>query len=230
VDVATVATPAEVGVPRRVAVASNLRLLEETVAAALAGVGHRTARIPWPRPETESEPVTAEVVVIVFEAVGEKSVDAVRTLLEGSTGRSLVVVGTRPGPLWGALVDAGADAVLPATISIEELLEAIEALARGDEVLGFVERQGLLRQWFAARAAQIAYRSQLERLTQREREVLELLHAGYSATMIAVRLGVSETTVRSQIRAVLRKLGVRSQLAAVAVLDGSRAEFLTGEE
>src|SRR5699024_10351173 len=146
-----------------------------------------------------SDPVGTEVVVIVFEAVGEQAVETVRTLLDGNTGRSLVVVGSSPGPLWGALVDAGADGVVPATTSIDGLLEAIEALAGGDEVLGFVERQGLLRQWFAARANQIAYRSQLERLTQRELEVLELLHSGCSATVIADRLGVSETTVRSQI-------------------------------
>ncbi|RYJ01406.1 MAG: LuxR family transcriptional regulator, partial [Actinomycetales bacterium] len=86
---------------------------------------------------------------------------------------------------------------------------------------GFVERQGLLRQWFALRADQLASQGRLAQLTPREREVLAMLHEGSSTAVIAERLDISQTTVRSQIRAVLRKLGVRSQLAAVAALDAS---------
>jgi DNA-binding NarL/FixJ family response regulator len=55
-----------------------------------------------------------------------------------------------------------------------------------------------------------------ERLTMREREVLAALVDGLSAEEIAETQFVALTTVRSQIRSVLQKLGVRSQLAAVA--------------
>jgi DNA-binding NarL/FixJ family response regulator len=58
--------------------------------------------------------------------------------------------------------------------------------------------------------------SPFERLTARERKVLAALVEGLSAEEIAESHFVSLTTVRSQIRAVLQKLGVRSQLAAVA--------------
>jgi DNA-binding CsgD family transcriptional regulator len=54
-------------------------------------------------------------------------------------------------------------------------------------------------------------------LTSSERRVLYYLTAGRSAQEIADELVVSLATVRSHIRSVLRKLGVRSQLAAVAV-------------
>ena len=54
-------------------------------------------------------------------------------------------------------------------------------------------------------------------LTSSERRVLYFLTAGRSAQEIADELVVSLATVRSHIRSVLRKLGVRSQLAAVAV-------------
>ena len=50
----------------------------------------------------------------------------------------------------------------------------------------------------------------------RECEVLAALIDGLSAEEIAETQYVALTTVRSQIRAVLQKLGVRSQLAAVA--------------
>jgi len=54
------------------------------------------------------------------------------------------------------------------------------------------------------------------RLTHRQREILSLLVEGVRAKQIASRLGLSETTVRNHIRAILRELGVHSQLEAVA--------------
>jgi DNA-binding CsgD family transcriptional regulator len=53
-------------------------------------------------------------------------------------------------------------------------------------------------------------------LTPRQRQVLGLLADGVPAKKIAARLGVSEATVRTYIRLVLRELGAHSQLEAVA--------------
>lgn len=53
-------------------------------------------------------------------------------------------------------------------------------------------------------------------LTGRQREVLQLLAEGVRAHEIAVRFGLSETTVRNHIRALLARLGCHSQLEAVA--------------
>ena len=61
-------------------------------------------------------------------------------------------------------------------------------------------------------------------LTTSERRVLFYLTEGWSAQAIADELVVSLTTVRSHIRSVLRKLGVRSQLAAVAVANSRDLE------
>lgn len=57
----------------------------------------------------------------------------------------------------------------------------------------------------------------LSRLTPREGDVLGLLADGLTAEVIAGRLGVSSNTVRSHLQAVFSKLGVHSQLQAVAV-------------
>lgn len=56
-----------------------------------------------------------------------------------------------------------------------------------------------------------------DRLSARQREVLELLADGVPAREIARRLGLAEATVRNHIRLTLRKLGCHSQLEAVAV-------------
>ena len=57
----------------------------------------------------------------------------------------------------------------------------------------------------------------LERLTRREREVLAELARGHRAQAVADRYVVSLATVRTQIRSVLNKLEVGSQLEAVAL-------------
>ena len=59
-------------------------------------------------------------------------------------------------------------------------------------------------------------------LTPRQREILQLLSDGQRVKQIAIRLHIAETTVRNHIRAILRALGVNSQLEAVA-----RARTLT---
>jgi DNA-binding NarL/FixJ family response regulator len=61
-------------------------------------------------------------------------------------------------------------------------------------------------------------------LTASERRVLFFLTTGRSAQDIADDLVVSVTTVRSHIRSILRKLGVRSQLAAVAIANSQDFE------
>jgi PAS domain S-box-containing protein len=53
-------------------------------------------------------------------------------------------------------------------------------------------------------------------LTERQREVLELLADGRPAKVIATSLGVSETTIRTHIHAILVELGTHSQLEAIA--------------
>lgn len=67
-------------------------------------------------------------------------------------------------------------------------------------------------------------------LTASERRVLYYLTQGWTAQDIADELVVSLTTVRSHIRSVLRKLGVRSQLAAVAIANGRDHEVSESTE
>ena len=55
-----------------------------------------------------------------------------------------------------------------------------------------------------------------ERLTPREREVLDLMAMGLDNRAIAAKLRIEYTTVRGHVRAVIEKLGARSRLEAVA--------------
>jgi DNA-binding NarL/FixJ family response regulator len=84
-------------------------------------------------------------------------------------------------------------------------------------VIGRADRAALLDELRLERAGTRRAHATFERLTHREALVLGALADGLSADEIAEAHFVALTTVRSQIRAVLHKLGVRSQLAAVAL-------------
>ena len=61
-----------------------------------------------------------------------------------------------------------------------------------------------------------------ERLTPREYEILSMLADGKTTAGIALELVISIETVRSHVKAVLRKLGVHSRTAAIARLEELR--------
>jgi DNA-binding NarL/FixJ family response regulator len=79
------------------------------------------------------------------------------------------------------------------------------------------ERHRLLAELRAWRARDRAEHEPYLRLSPRERDVLRALAQGGSVADIAQRAFVSVATVRTQVRAILQKLGVSSQLEAVAL-------------
>jgi DNA-binding NarL/FixJ family response regulator len=131
--------------------------------------------------------------------------------------RVVVVTGETGDAAWGAALEQGAVAVLPKDIALPELVTVVSAVAAGETVLDEGRRQDLLAAARRARSEEDARLSPFTQLSRREDEVLRALADGKSAVAIATEAYVSEATVRTQIRAVLTKLGVSSQLQAVAV-------------
>jgi DNA-binding NarL/FixJ family response regulator len=137
--------------------------------------------------------------------------------LVASGCRALVVSGISDEAVIGRCLARGASGWLPKRASLEELLAAILALAGGREVLRESERDRLLRVWRERREAESAVLGPFLRLSPREGAVLGLLMEGRSVDWIAQTSFVSSDTVRTQVRAILTKLGVNSQLEAVAL-------------
>jgi len=113
-------------------------------------------------------------------------------------------------------VEAGASGVVSKVADLEAVFHAVVHAAHHERVQPTMERERMLAVLRGARRQERARLERFERLTRRERVVLAGLMDGLSASEIAESSFVSLTTVRSQIRAVLLKLGVTSQLAAVA--------------
>ena len=117
---------------------------------------------------------------------------------------------------WGRCLAHGARIVLSQRGSLASLVSVVRRVAQGDSVLDLVERDRLL-EIYRRRSAKIgAERGRLKRLTRQEGEILRHLMAGRTVREIAALRVVSEGTVRTQVRAVLGKLELNSQLAAVA--------------
>jgi DNA-binding NarL/FixJ family response regulator len=140
--------------------------------------------------------------------------------LDADGWRVLVVTGVARQDRLAAAVNAGAAGLLPKSSALHRFLDLVEQAADGRLLMPPAER----RRWVEVHRRRQAEISTLRLLTTREREVLEQLAAGSRAGSIAAASGVSITTVRTHIRSVLTKFGVRSQLEAVALLRASRGE------
>jgi DNA-binding NarL/FixJ family response regulator len=103
-----------------------------------------------------------------------------------------------------AVIRAGARGYVTKTISADELAAAIERVANGDAVFS-PRLAGFVLDAFRA-GEQVAGDADLNELTQREREVLQLIARGYMYKEIAARLNLSVKTVESHVSNVLRKL------------------------
>ncbi|GAA1998774.1 LuxR family transcriptional regulator [Nocardioides sp. Leaf307] len=140
----------------------------------------------------------------------------VRTI--AATGTPVVVVTSSPDrATWGECVRLGARQVVSKTRPLNDLLAVVRRLHHGLPVLQVSEREELLRLWQEQRHDHEDLRRRLELLTTREQEVLQGLMRGSLVRDIARESVVSEATVRTQVKSILAKLGVSSQLSAVGI-------------
>jgi DNA-binding NarL/FixJ family response regulator len=108
-----------------------------------------------------------------------------------------------------AVIRAGARGYVTKTISGADLAEAVERVAAGDAVFS-PRLAGFVLDAFRA-GEPVGGDAELDELTKREREVLQLIARGYMYKEIAARLHISAKTVESHVSSVLRKLQLSSR-------------------
>ncbi len=115
-------------------------------------------------------------------------------------------------------IKAGARAYLLKDVDADELVEVLGRVQRGEAAIDPV----LTAQMFAEFRRMGNDGSDLDALTERERDILQLLAAGYDNRTIAARLHIAEKTVGNRLSEIFQKLGVtnRTQAALVAVQRG----------
>lgn len=160
----------------------------------------------------------ADVLVLDIMLAGESSsidvLEAVRNL--GLEVRVLLLSASQAPDVIAQAMALGASGFCPKDASAQLLYQSILDVSTGDVVLPDELVEPVVRLLNQRRRMHLEGAHVLERLTQREREVLRLLAAGQSRKVIARRLGMSPNTVRTHLSAIREKLGVHSQLAAAA--------------
>ena len=104
-----------------------------------------------------------------------------------------------------SILDAGVQGLVDKAAGTPEILDAIAAVARGERFVSQANREIL-------QSTSAAGHLGIEGLSDRERDVLQLLMAGLSGRQIAQRLDRSYKTISSHKRSAMSKLGLRSNL------------------
>ena len=159
-----------------------------------------------------------DVAIIDLDLPGVDGVEVVTHLrrLPDPPG-CVVLTGLLDDRELGRAIEAGASAVLHKSTAMPEVIAAVRTVAAGGTVLPASDTSRRLqalardreRRWHASLLA--------ERITAREREILEHLVFGLGNADIAARLGISPETVQTHIRNLLSKLGASSRLEAVSL-------------
>ena len=156
---------------------------------------------------------------------------ATRELIARGTRAGILVLTTfnRDDYLFEAL-EAGASGFVLKNSSPEDLVAAVQVVARGDALLSPDVTRRVIENVAGRRtthpdagadagrtAPPVSPEAQaaLAELTEREREVLELLAAGRSNAEIAGELYLGEATVKTHVSKILQKLGLRDRIQAV---------------
>jgi DNA-binding NarL/FixJ family response regulator len=112
-------------------------------------------------------------------------------------------------------IESGAAGTLDKTVSLDDVVDAVRRLRAGEMLVPLQEVVDLLRLAAHEREREREDRQAIERLSRREREVLQLLAEGLGSKEIADRLHITVRTERNHVASIFAKLGVHSRLQAV---------------
>jgi DNA-binding NarL/FixJ family response regulator len=143
-------------------------------------------------------------------------VEATRRLVDANTRARILVLTTFDVDEYVyAAIRAGANGFLLKDVQPAELVAAIRVVAAGNALFAPDATRRLLERFAANPIGAPAEGRSLENLTEREREILRLIANGLSNAELAAHLHLSETTVKTHVSSMLRKLGVRDRVQAV---------------
>jgi RNA polymerase sigma factor (sigma-70 family) len=160
--------------------------------------------------------LTADVVLMDVRMPGLDGIAATRELLAVQPEARVVILTTfeQDDYIFGAL-DAGASGFLLKRTRPEELIAAVHTVAAGEALLSPSVTRTVIERAAQQPTPDTSARDRLEELTPREREVLTLIAHGLSNGEIAATLVVEESTVKTHVKRILRKLRLRDRVHAV---------------
>ncbi len=196
----------------RVLVVARHRVFAEALVSALRREGLPAAYSPPDAAESadQARELRPTVLVLVVGSDRLSLLESVASVRDHSPSvRILLLTRDRPDADHFLGAFPSLTSVLTLHVSLRDLIQVIKG-ARS--VSGVADRRSLRRPLRYS-----AEMSLVDRLTEREREVLGELMAGTSGEQIAANLRISPNTVRTHVQNILAKLGARTRLEAAAV-------------
>jgi len=154
----------------------------------------------------------ADVVVMDLSVVDGDGITATRAITRdgGCGARVLVLTMHGEESYLEPVLAAGASGYLVKSSADREVVEAVRAVARGETYVRPVAARALA-QGAQRREERAAERERFEKLTDREREVMQLIAEGYTAPQIGEQLAISPKTVDTYKQRVNDKLGLTTR-------------------
>jgi DNA-binding NarL/FixJ family response regulator len=203
----------------RIVICDDHRLLVEALAATIVRAGHTVQAITW-TPEdglAAVERYRPDILLLDLNFPDGDSLGTARQMVARyPCTRTVLLTGSESvGPLREAL-RIGVAGYLRKDEWIDKMLLTLERCVSGEPVFDEVLMKRLER---ATPGLEQNGALPIE-FTPRERAVADLLQVGLNTTEIVSTLGISRSTVRTHVQAILNKLAVHSRVQAVAVLGG----------
>jgi DNA-binding NarL/FixJ family response regulator len=157
-----------------------------------------------------------DVVLMDVRMPDLDGIAATERLLAEVPGASVVILTTfeQDDYIFGAL-RAGASGFLLKRTRPEDLIAAIHTIAAGDSLLSPSVTSRVIQRMARQPAPDASRDARLDELTPRELEVLALVARGLTNGEIAATLVIEESTVKTHVKRILMKLGVRDRVQAV---------------
>ncbi len=165
------------------------------------------------------ETLAPHVVVMDLTMDGMDGITATRALARrGGSPRVLVLTMHAEAEYLVPVIQAGASGYLVKSAADRQLIEAVRTVARGDLYV-LPGAAAILARGIQQKDEQGGLRASYDRLTERERDVLRLIAAGFTAPEIGEQLYISPKTVDTYKQRINEKLGLthRSDYVQVAL-------------
>lgn len=200
-------------------VVSQRKLIAESLVTALRLGGYATAQVAAPAARDEAPAIPRDTRLILIDLprdLAELGAMIARYRSACPGAHIALIADSASGVVVGDAAAAGVDGFLTTTTSVDAFRDACRRIAAGVKVFPLLDASCPPD---ARPPASVATDDDpdadaAERLSEREGEVLATLTEGLSNKEIARRFGITESTVKTHLKGVLRKIGVSNRTQA----------------